>query len=752
MSTSATRILAHLSYPKLLDRKQEVEKRLSVVSVRPPPSKRRKTSSANAVVPVREKTDTHFDYLLKEMQWLSADFTAERKRHLSSRKKLANAIKQHHQSREARIVREFADAELKRRRLAAKIGREVKGWWTKIERVISYKQKLSADEERRKAMNKQLVTLVKQTELYSESLARQFDGDEDSEDDGRRKLTIEEALASGLEMRQSKKKVKDYSTVQVDPDESSFYGETTASDSGSDGSYAPEKDSDDESTMRQAEKEESLERRREQGLPDEAGGSDVEFQADPVELSKLQEEAVMDINDVLQRLREGGVTAPDDEEDVEPRTKRVKFASTDEISSAPPRPEASPTPESWSSDDPGEEADDDADASDVEDFQLDEQGSDGDSFVANEAELVDDETTMEQEETLPRDITTDEEILLLEAENELSVEELRRRYSHVLAAAPDELDQHSDNSDPMEIERTELNLTEALLNPDHEDGDGDEFVPVADEMVDDETTIAAEERLGRDMSYQEELAILKRESEMSVEELRAMYAGMDASEPSEGGSDASSSRERSKTSYFDELIEDQENDEEFRPEDDELVDDETTIEAEERLGREMSLEAELEMLRQESEVPVESLVEKYTSVLRPRDEEEEGSDDQTGASDLGKGSETETSDVGRDALVVLERSAERARTTVATRPFILAPWVKLREYQQVGLNWLVNLQTRRLNGILADEMGLVSQNIRLKAVMALVCHPYFFFCRARRCRQLLCWRIWLPTTAFGVPT
>lgn len=31
---------------------------------------------------------------------------------------------------------------------------------------------------------------------------------------------------------------------------------------------------------------------------------------------------------------------------------------------------------------------------------------------------------------------------------------------------------------------------------------------------------------------------------------------------------------------------------------------------------------------------------------------------------------------------------------------------KLREYQLVGLQWMVSLYNNRLNGILADEMGL----------------------------------------------
>ena len=37
-------------------------------------------------------------------------------------------------------------------------------------------------------------------------------------------------------------------------------------------------------------------------------------------------------------------------------------------------------------------------------------------------------------------------------------------------------------------------------------------------------------------------------------------------------------------------------------------------------------------------------------------------------------------------------------------PFLLRG--QLREYQEVGLQWLVAMEARKLNGILADEMGL----------------------------------------------
>ena len=51
-----------------------------------------------------------------------------------------------------------------------------------------------------------------------------------------------------------------------------------------------------------------------------------------------------------------------------------------------------------------------------------------------------------------------------------------------------------------------------------------------------------------------------------------------------------------------------------------------------------------------------------------------------------------------DLLDALQKSDDVARKTLASRPFLLFPSVKLREYQQIGLNWLVSLQCRRLNG------------------------------------------------------
>lgn len=41
----------------------------------------------------------------------------------------------------------------------------------------------------------------------------------------------------------------------------------------------------------------------------------------------------------------------------------------------------------------------------------------------------------------------------------------------------------------------------------------------------------------------------------------------------------------------------------------------------------------------------------------------------------------------------------------------------LREYQQIGVDWLINLHKKQLNGILADETGL-GKTVQTVAYMA----------------------------------
>eukprot|EP00891_Asterochloris_glomerata_P002326 jgi/Astpho2/2326/e_gw1.00043.32.1_t len=63
-----------------------------------------------------------------------------------------------------------------------------------------------------------------------------------------------------------------------------------------------------------------------------------------------------------------------------------------------------------------------------------------------------------------------------------------------------------------------------------------------------------------------------------------------------------------------------------------------------------------------------------------------------------------------------EAAADKATAAV---PFLLKG--SLREYQHVGLEWLITIYTRRLNGILADEMGLGKTIMTIAVLAHLAC-------------------------------
>lgn len=699
-------------------RKKEIVKRLNEISL--PVFKiqpKRKATSASAaastdkaVVLVPEKTeDTHWNFLLKEMQWLSADFTAERKRHVAASKKMATSVAVYCAGAHQRDARAIADATAKRRKLAAKLSREcVVKWWGKLDRVITYKQKIRYDQSRADAMNQQLVKLVHQTEKYTASLGSSKRGGAGSGS----LWSIEQALSSTQGTRRSKQRVRDYARLLHDEKASGgdgsvstnnnnhfLYGKSTE-DSGlsSDATWyshdndddddderhtAGSRSGDDESTMRAAEKEEEREPRKQarnesndhsMDEEDEDENDTRSFVADPVELLKLQQESTMDIDLVLERLRqEAGQSVGFHKEE-------------DDAPGAEGRP------------DPGSDADDDMDASDVEDYDnRNAQKEDDDEEFVVDGDAPDDERTMEQEEQLPPESTADEELSLLQQENELTVDELRERYRLLADQA---LLQYNDDGEEEKVKE--------LTSDDPEDIDPENQEYEPEEELDDERTMEAEEKLGRDMTHEEELATLKRESEMSVEQLRDLYRGMNGNDESvvaeESGSETQDSAPPAKFHELLESVEDHENDEEFYPDDNAEKDDETTMEIEEQLGPEMSAEQEIALLQKESEMSVSELRLLYQPVDAENDQEHGiiPLKRKTSQSIDELGSEKSRQHARLDEVDKIQPSEEIDMKIMASRPFLIPSWVKLREYQHIGLNWLVSLQERRLNGILAD--------------------------------------------------
>ena len=701
-------------------------------------------------VPLIAKTDVHWDFVLKEMMWLSADFQSERKAHAAAGRKVGLAVKQFHKTKGTRKTREMAEFEVKRRRLAARMARDVRAWWAKVDRVVAHKQKSGADARRRKEMDRHLVYLVKQTERYGKGLAEMHamemgGGGEDRGMAGGG-LTIEGALRGGTGAnRASKAAVRDYARVRIEASDSELYGTSTADDSDD---YEDASDfsdgKDDVTTLVEAER---------------IGNRDEERD----EAKKLLEESQMDIEQVLARLSEEAETsesALEVKEEVSAREKRTRRSRRVQFSPAlkgtietesssgcnreqgPSTIALRPRRAYYSSGD-GSDADDDADASDVEDFDASGSTSDDSAdFEVDGSNAVDDETTLEAEERMGREMSASEEIAMLNAENEMSVEELRAKYAPKAAAV-----------EAVKTEEVDLETETA-----GDTSGSEEFEASAVEGVDDETTMEAEERMGREMSASEEIAMLNAENEMSVEELRAKYADMNGtgdSEKANGGEELnprSGRRRRRRVSALgsDSFEEDDATEEEeFLPGSQVEVDDEATLEVEERLGRDITYREEIELLKQENEMSIEEVRAKYPgkekasgaiedyvdaksvtflpgTTKRKLKEDDDFVHDSHGHAITNETKKLKTGDVKTedesevDVLKALEKSEATARETMVSRPFLISSWVKLRAYQQVGLNWLVSTQGRRLNGILADEMGLgkTLQTISLLAYLA----------------------------------
>ena len=153
-------------------------------AAKPAPPKPPSQASEDAeVVPIVPKKDTFYDFLMKEMMWLSADFTAERQRHRMSMRKLSSGVKVRrggggiahhllhlhntprthhsnssflslpqlfHQNKSLRARRKAETEQARVRALARRLSRSVQTYWSKIERVVGYKQKKEAEENRRR--------------------------------------------------------------------------------------------------------------------------------------------------------------------------------------------------------------------------------------------------------------------------------------------------------------------------------------------------------------------------------------------------------------------------------------------------------------------------------------------------------------------------------------------------------------------------------------------------------------------------
>ncbi|KAM9743655.1 E1A-binding protein p400 isoform 2-T2 [Menidia menidia] len=186
--------------------------------------------------------------------------------------------------------------------------------------------------------------------------------------------------------------------------------------------------------------------------------------------------------------------------------------------------------------------------------------------------------------------------------------------------------------------------------------------------------------------------------------------------------------------------------------DEDVTDEESTIEEQEVTEVEEDHKAELVDLAKDAEMPLDALMKQYAgayaddfewpqpspqSVKSEMEETEEmecpaGSPpeavliDSLLSVDQYRGSDKSSESDGKAGRDIAEVAAATElilpkgslRTTSSTRsPAPLLLHGLLREYQQIGVDWLINLYKKHLNGILADETGL-GKTVQTVAYMA----------------------------------
>lgn len=117
-----------------------------------------------------QRPKAHWDYLLEEMVWLAADFAQERKWKKAAAKKCARMVQKHFQDKAMAAHKAEKAQELQLKRIASFLSKEVKIFWSNVEKLVEYKQHTKLEEKRKKALDQHLSFIVDQTEKFSQQL------------------------------------------------------------------------------------------------------------------------------------------------------------------------------------------------------------------------------------------------------------------------------------------------------------------------------------------------------------------------------------------------------------------------------------------------------------------------------------------------------------------------------------------------------------------------------------------------------
>ncbi|GAB6030179.1 hypothetical protein CHUAL_005855 [Chamberlinius hualienensis] len=207
------------------------------------------------------RSKAHWDYLLEEMSWLATDFAQERKWKKAAAKKCARMCQKFHQENKLKEERAEKEAELKLKRIASSVAKEIKQFWTNVEKFVEFKQQSRLDMKRKKLCDLQLNFIVDQTEKYSSWVA-----------EGMNKSVTESTQNSLV------------SSAQIS--RSGSPSERLSKGNSSDEEFEPSGDSTDD--------EETIEKEEQEETPDEVKTKE--------ELDMLEKESLVPIEELLKSL------------------------------------------------------------------------------------------------------------------------------------------------------------------------------------------------------------------------------------------------------------------------------------------------------------------------------------------------------------------------------------------------------------------------------------------------------------------
>lgn len=682
---------------------------------------------------------------------------------------MAKSVTAHFRRKQQEILRKAKKRDMQLRRTAKTIWKSVSKFWQKVDKIVVFQVQAGLHAEKKQLMDKHLEFLIARTERMSKLL-----GDTMQSDTSRALPRLADRLpkeaANGATAvhggLNSPQRVDDGRAPSdpVDGISSVATKEDLPEESADDGDFSADSESDDETTMAAEEAvsepidaaAEVAMLKAEQDIPIEklrelygAANATLSSQQSSERSERREQE--------LDHERDGGEdespnspsssddsdfdgdSEPDDETTVAQEEAENPRADASAELAALKAEQEIPIEElrkMYSRDSANER---EVDASGAHSGSSPSSSSSGDSsddsFSASSEE--DDETTLADADAHESNADHEAELAALKAEQSIPIEKLR--------------EMHSDTTNTVATDPG-ASLAASSASEESESSDGD-FSESSES--DDETTLADAEATDTGADHARELAALKAEQDIPIEQLREMLA--------DKAQQVTGSNESSPTASGDNGRSNSDSDEDFS--DSGESDDETTLAAEEKLSSGKSDSAdEISALLREQTMPIEELKAMYavssteegtvaaddsddasTGTEVDSDEDfssaSEPDDETTLAAEEEAGSEmdaaTELAALKAEQDIPLEKlramhavdahdsgdsgdEDQHIESSSTPSPYLLSKTTVLRSYQLEGLDWLASMERRALNGILADEMGLgkTLQTISLLAHLA----------------------------------